>query len=240
MAYSDRSRLSRRLVTQTKRNFILIALGIIIIPILLFTVVLPFFAGTLLVVTGAKDTQSNSTNSNVDFVAPPTLNSLPDGTNKETITVSGTAAKNETISLYVNSDLVDKTQTKDDGTFTFDNISLSQGDNKIKAKAVDKNKKQSDFSQELTVTYLNKEPNLVVQSPNDGQTFSKDDSPITVAGNTDPNVKVTVNDSFAIVSDNGTFTLRLTLQNGDNTIKVIATDKAGNKKEQDIKVHYNP
>ncbi len=240
MAIRSRSRLTKHLQEQTRRNFTLIIIGVILIPLLLLTVVLPFFANAILFVTGGGKNATASNSSSVDYVAPPTINSLPDATNKSEIDVSGSAAKDQTISLYVHDDLVEKLPTKDDGSFKFNSVTLSQGKNEIKVKAVTKDKKQSDFSQVVTIFYLNKEPSLEMQSPTNGQTFSKDDSPISVSGKTDPGVTVTVNDFLAIVDSQGSFTARLSLKGGENTIKIVATDKAGNKKEQEIKVIYNP
>jgi bacillopeptidase F len=79
-----------------------------------------------------------------------------------------------------------------------------------------------------------------VTSPTDGQTFAKDQGSVQVSGKTDNNVKITVNGFWAIVDDSNNFSYALPLQGGENQIKVVAEDKAGNTTQKDIKVTYNP
>jgi bacillopeptidase F len=105
---------------------------------------------------------------------------------------------------------------------------------------VDVSGKESEFSNVLTVAFKSAPPSLNLDSPSDGQSFSKDQNTATVKGVTDPDVKVTVNGFWAITDSQGNFSYDLPLQNGDNKITVIATDMAGNKNEKDIKVTYSP
>ena len=109
----------------------------------------------------------------------------------------------------------------------------------LKAKAA-KGDKESDFSNELVVTYRNIPPSLSVDSPTDGQKFEKDQSTARVSGKTDSGVKITVNGFWAVIDENNSFSYNLPLQNGDNTIKIEAVDQAGNKAEKEIKVTYSP
>ena len=90
------------------------------------------------------------------------------------------------------------------------------------------------------VSYVKGTPKLTLTSPSDGQTFSKDSNKATIAGQTDPTDRVTVNGYWAIVDSKGNFTYALPLQNGDNQLKIIATDDAGNTTEVDKKVIYSP
>lgn len=120
--------------------------------------------------------------------------------------------KDQTINLYINDDLKDKVLADNNGNFTFSQ-QLSLGDNLIKVKA-EKDSKQSDFSNSFNITYSNSQPKLEVSSPTDGQSFSKDQNPITVSGKTDSNISVTVNGFWAIIDDNNNFSYSLSLQNG--------------------------
>jgi bacillopeptidase F len=84
---------------------------------------------------------------------------------------------------------------------------------------------------------------LDVSSPSDGQGFNKNQvntgNTINVAGKTDQGVSVTVNGFWAVVDDNNNFSYTLPLQNGDNQIKIVAVDLAGNKTEKDLKVNFS-
>lgn len=236
---AKRSRLYRNLEKQTKRNLILNLVGIFIVLFLLIKFGIPILANFALFLPNTKSNVSTQTSQQgPNFVSAPQLNPLPDATNSAQLKVSGIAQASSTIDLYLNDDIIDKTQADKNGNFSFDET-LNKGNNKIYAKSrVDKN--VSDPSQTFDVIFNNTNPNLTINSPSDGAKFSKDQSPINVTGTTDSNVKVTVNGFWAIADQNNNFSYQLPLQNGDNQIKIVAIDAAGNKTEKDIKVTYSP
>lgn len=232
------SRISRRELRQSKKKLIYSLAGIVIILLLLFKLGIPLLIKFSLFISGNKQTSDTTqTTDQPAFIAPPVLNQSFTATNSAQIKVSGTGEKKQEIKLYVNNSVVDTKNTQDDGTFSFDMVTLKNGDNNIQAKAK-VNDKESDFSNTITITYQNKAPSLDVNSPSDGQSFSKDPG-ITVKGKTDSDAKVTVNDFQAIVNDDGIFSYDMQLQNGDNQLKVVAMDEAGNKTEKDLKVTYS-
>jgi len=233
-----RSRLSRRTEQKTKRNFFLSVLGTILIILFVFKFGIPLLANLSLFISGSKNNQEQSNIQNPSFIAPPILNSFPEATSSANIVISGVATKNQTINLYINGNLIDETSVKDDGTFSFKEA-ISAGNNVIKAKAVVQ-KKESEFSESITTVFKSAPPSLNISSPTDGQSFSKDQNTANVNGTTDADVKVTVNGFWAIVDDSGNFLYSLPLQNGENKIKIIATDLAGNNSEKEIKTTYSP
>ena len=85
--------------------------------------------------------------------------------------------------------------------------------------------------------YNSTSPSVTITSPSDGATFNA--SPISVSGTVDdPSSSVTVNGINTPVASNGSFTSEgVTLQEGENTIKVIATDGCGNQGEDGILVY---
>ncbi len=94
--------------------------------------------------------------------------------------------------------------------------------------------------QTFSINYINKGPNLTVNSPTDNQTFSGGNKTTVVQGTTDTDAKVTVNGFWAIVDDQGNFSYTLPLQNGDNQVNIVATDTAGNTTTVQKSVTYNP
>lgn len=72
-------------------------------------------------------------------------------------------------------------------------------------------------------------PTLVITSPADG--LKTNVNKVTVAGTTNDatstNVTITVNGVSVPVDSDGSFSYELTLENGENTITIIATDGAG-------------
>lgn len=230
------SRLSRNIENKTKKRIFFNIIGSFIVLFLLIKFVLPFLfnLNTLF----AKDQTSTQKSQAKTYVAPPILTVPYTATNSAQITITGTATAKDSVKLFVNDVFTDTTTVKDDGSFSFENVSLSSGANTVRAKAND-GQSDSAFSDTNTVTLANKAPSLTIDSPSDGASFSHDQHTINVTGKTDPNMHVTVNDLWAIVDNNGNYSYNLQLQNGDNPIKVIATDDAGNKTEKDIKVTYS-
>lgn len=236
----DRSRLSRRLKRRTEKTLLLSILGIILILFLLVKFGIPLIVNFTLLISGSKnDSSTVSSKNDSSFVMPPVLNPLPTATNSAKISVSGIALPKQIIILYLNDKMQDKTKVKNDNRFSFEDLILSEGENVIKAKAAD-NDNESSFSESIIIVYKNTPPNLSINSPSDGQSFSKDENSITVSGKTDPGVKITINDLWAIVDANGDYSKELLLKEGENNITIIAIDEAGNKAELKIKINYSP
>lgn len=175
---------------------------------------------------------------NTSFIAPPVLDSLPQATSSANIAISGLSFKNQTIKLYINDNLIDETKTDNKGLFLFKET-INPGENIIKAKAI-AGDKESEFSGSIIIAFKNAPPSLNISSPSDNQAFSKDQNTAEIKGTTDPDVKITVNGLWAITDSSGKFSYSLPLQDGENKIKITATDLAGNKNEKVIKVIYSP
>ncbi len=234
------SRLSRRIESKSKANLILSLLGILAVLFLVIKLGIPLLVNFSLSIANQKDKTTESQNANssdTSFIAPPILNPPPIATNSAKIIVSGIGNPNQTIRIYINDQIKDDIQTKKDGSFSAME-DIAKGLNTINAKAQIKGK-ESDFSNSVTVTYIDTKPTLDLTSPTDGQSFSKDQNTAPVSGKTSTGAKITVNGFWAIVDDNNNFSYNLPLQNGDNQIKVVATDDAGNTTEKDVKVTYS-
>ncbi len=232
-----RSRLNKNTEKKTKKTIILSVIGILIILFILFRFGLEFLINFSLFLSGSKNQASQTTSNKINFINTPILNSLPNATNSAQILIAGKSDKNTRVFLYINNKNVDDTKVDNNGIFIFkENLSL--GDNQIKVQAK-LNTDKSDFSDTTDVIYKNSQPTLNVTSPSDGQSFKKDQNSVSVTGKTDTGVSVTVNGFSAIIDYNNNFSYNLPLQNGDNQIKIIAIDQAGNKTEKDLKVNYS-
>lgn len=235
---TNRSRLSRKLESKTKQSIILSFLGIIIVLGLIAKFGIPVLANVSFFLFEKKDTQDQSAKKTI-FVSPPELDALPNATNSAKLVVSGTGQEKQEIALYINGEFEDKTEVEDDKKFIFDNILLKEGENLIQTKAKEENQ-ESDFSNSYTIILTKKAPTLTIDSPSDKQSFGKDDKQVMIKGKTDAGNKVTINDLWAIVDNNGAYEYGLPLHGGENKIKVIATDQANNTTEKEITVVYNP
>lgn len=235
-----RSRLSRRLDKQNQKSIFFSILGIIVVLFILIKFGIPLLINFSLFISNFNKDSSSIKNNSLSFVAPPVLDPLFNATPSAEINISGKALPDQTINLYLNGELTDKKETKDKEDFKFENVILKPGENTIMAKAVTEDNKESNFSAPITVIYKKDPPKLEISSPSDGQSFSKEEKSVNVSGKSDADIKVTVNDFWAIVDTEGNFSYTLKLNDGENKIKVAATDQAGNKTEKEIKVNYSP
>src|SRR5258708_3888630 len=182
---------------------------------------------------------TNTLNLPATTLLPPSLIVLPQYTKDKSIVVKGTAIANSTVKVFFNNSS-DETSADDTGNFAL-NVSLTPGPNVIFSKTVDAKSNESASSASYTITYLNKVPNLTINVPQNNQTFyGSTQQNISIQGSTDQGDTVTVNDHIAVLDNAGKFNFSFTLQNGDNQLKIISADPAGNKKEIDLKVTFNP
>lgn len=237
-----RSRLNKNFEKRTRRTTILSIIGILIILFLLFRFGIDALVNFSLFLSGSKNQTTTQNSNQINYITAPTLNPLVQATNSARIIISGQAVKNYQVLLYLNGSNIDQTVADDNGNFNFTE-NLTSGDNQIEAKA-EYNNKQSAFSDTVDVVYKNSPPTLDISFPSDGQGFNKNqvntNNTINVTGKTDAGVSVTVNGFWAVVDDSNNFSYTLPLQNGDNQLKIVAVDQAGNKTEKDLKVNFSP
>lgn len=77
---------------------------------------------------------------------------------------------------------------------------------------------------------------LTISTPQDKSTVNTLE--VTVTGKTTPNAEVFVNDQETKADANGSFTVKLTLDEGENPISVSVNDDQGNYAEKEITVTY--
>jgi len=123
---------------------------------------------------------------------------------------------------------------KENGIFEKE-ITLSEGENKIKIEAYDK----AGNKQEKTLTvYLDKTPpELSVNIPDE-----VNDPDLTITGSVNDNLSgikyLKINEEDITISPDGSFSYTLTLNEGENTITFELEDKAGNKIDKTFTVNY--
>lgn len=234
---SRRSRLNRRLENQSRKTLILSVVGIFLIGVILLKFGIPLLADLgFLSSQIIPKKESTKKNNNEVYLSPPSINPLPEATNSEGIEVSGVSTTGETVSVYLNGSQFDEVEIESDGSFNL-LIKLSEGTNIVKAKSVEGDK-ESDFSESVNIDYLKNPPDLTIESPSDGETTKE--SNFNVRGKTDPSARVSVNGFRAIVNSNGDFSYKLALREGENEVKIVAEDEAGNKTEKIVKLNYSP
>ena len=233
-----RARSTRRLVKKTRRNLLT---TIIICTIILYATIvwiLPNLIEGLGIITGffkpsGKITQSVSENTNL---APPVLNIPYEATNSAQIDIVGYSTSGAKVEIYVDDELKTTATVSEDGSFKATDIDLNLGTNNIYGKTLDLEEKSSLPSKTIKLIYDGDKPSLDISEPTDGTTTK--DKKIKVSGKTEPGVQVTISDNQVIVNSDGNFSSELSLNDGENTLTIKATDHASNFAEIIRKVTF--
>ena len=239
-----KSHLKKSLEKKSKRSLLITSVGII-----LFIIIIIIFGQSALVnfsilLGRGKDSQNTLDSDKIStdiIISAPELSSQLDATNSAKIDINGSIFTDlkVQIRLYRQDELIDVIDINEENSFTFKDIELIEGSNKLKSVAVYKGK-TSENSNILTINYLKNNPTLNIEYPKDGISLSGGNTAITIKGKTDSGNTVSVNGYKAIIKSDGNFTYDLTLTSGENKIKIVSTDKAGNNTEQEIKINYSP
>lgn len=196
-----------------------------------------YFGGVFTEITGSSDFPGNyMIRATVEYaVDTPVLTSPADGshTNVETASVEGFTNPGQTVEVFKNGEVAAETTSSEDGSFAVD-VALTEGQNTLSAR-VTTERGYSDTSNEITVTLDTAAPDLSITSPGNGQLITGE--AVTVTGPVaDTHLgSVTVNGIPATVN-NGIFTAKIIVDEGDFDINVVATDLAGNVSSQSVTV----
>lgn len=214
--------------------------------IVLFISFIIFLAtvGFRLIISGSLfiNQLANSGSGNVSEIKNKrTLTSLlidppPTATASSHLVVSGSTVNFDIVEIYLNGEKVTDSFVTGD-TFTEEISGLEKGENSLyfiaKSKTASDTKKSSLF----TVIYKSEKPKLELSEPSDNSKTNKQE--IKIAGKTDKETYIKVNGSPVVVDAQGGFQTLVRLQDGENTVTVIAEDIVGNAEQKSIKVTYS-
>jgi len=172
------------------------------------------------------------------IILPPTLDPLPESTNSAQVAVSGRGQSGLSLVLYVNEAEAKRITVPDSGKFTIPQVTARDGTNVISAKLIDDENNMSDLSNILRFEVKKTAPKLEVTSPDDNSAVTGDSNIAPISGRTEDDVSLTVNDRFIVIANDGTFTYSYPLAEGENTLKIVATDDAGNQTTVERHVTY--
>ena len=235
------SRLSRRSEKQSKKQLYASLIGIVVVIFIAlnFGPILISQLGGFIDTLAGKSKQFTNLVSDADL-EPPQLDPLPAGTTGESINVTGRAFYTDgKVELFLNNSSYEIITLNNSQDYEIEDIELAEGENILKVRMISNNKR-SEFSQDYKISYLKDEPKLEINSPSDGASFSKTDQEINVRGKTDPENTIRVNDFIAIVDTEGNFSYIFKLKEGENKIKIVATNLAGKTTEKELTVSYSP
>lgn len=230
----------RRAERKTKKHLIITIVIVLILGYLLVTWGIPGLIGSLSVFNKLKpEDKKPSANISDSAIAPPILNIPFEATNSANLTINGYASADSEVEIYLDDELKETTSTLPDGSFTFSGIVLSKGQNNIYGRTVNGDK-TSLPSKTIRIVFNDDKPKLEISEPADGHEVKGGDKKVTVSGSTDPDNLISVNGQTTIVNSDGTFSLTVPLNEGDNTISILATTPIGNISKIDRRVKYTP
>lgn len=236
MAYSRVSRVEEK---KTKKQLMLVIIGIVALILVAFTVGIPLIVGTSVLLGNLKSGQTPDT---LDKTPPfpPILSPVVSATNSASLKIEGYGEPSTTLKIMVNDEEAKKTLLDTGGSFSFTDIKLSAGKNTISATLTDEAGNESPPAPQLQVEYKKGAPKLEISEPTENQEFKGSQQEITVKGTTDPGNDVRINDRFVTVHDDGSFSFNFKLGDGENTLMVVARDSAGNETKLERRVTYSP
>lgn len=231
------SRLRQFEERKEKRRLILAILGSAGILLFLAFFGLKILVGFSLFLDKLQETAPKEQSQTI--ILPPVLDPLPVATNSATINVTGKGQVGLTLILYLNETESKKLTIADDGTFIVKNLAVSEGTITVSAKQKDDKDNISNLSNVITVQIKRTPPTLDVTAPADGATVIGEKNTVTVAGSVkDDTTNVTVNGRFVLVGNNGSFRYDYPLNEGSNTLTIVAIDAAGNQTQVQRRVTY--
>ncbi|HUW21961.1 MAG TPA: Ig-like domain-containing protein [Candidatus Bathyarchaeia archaeon] len=175
-----------------------------------------------------------------DTIPPPTPQTyaLPKAVKEPEIKLEGSSESNSKVSIYVNGQLVKEVITDKEGVFTAQ-LPLPSKRNEIILQAEDQAGNKSQESERKVVIYDNEPPLLEIIMP-EGTEVTWDKNQIEIAGRTEPEASLYLNDRLVILNQDGNFKYLLTLAEGENLVKISAKDEAENLTEKEITIIYTP
>ncbi len=240
MAYRYRSRRStRRLARKSRRNFII---TLLIIGILIYATIqwiLPSFINGIGFISDIIKPSKKIITQNDTSLAPPVLNIPYEATNTAQINIGGFATPNSKVKLYLDDEAKYAAEVSSDGSFIIENVSLLLGTNNIYGKTTDEREKESLPSKIIRVLYDNEKPPLAINEPEDGKKV-QGERKLRISGKTEPDARVFINNSQAIIDKDGNFSVEQLLNDGDNNFNIRTEDLAGNSSEVVRSVSFTP
>lgn len=168
----------------------------------------------------------------VDTQAPTLrLVNLPDGLRlrEPSLTVQGLTDSDATVWATGNPQPI---TVDGQGRFTFQH-KLAEGVNRLEVRAVDPAGNSTRLAREIAL--VTTPPDVVITAPLDDEWTNQ---PLTtVTGQVPPGITLTINDQPVTFNGDGSFQYEWLLEEGDNLIRVMATDDVGNITTHERLVH---
>jgi bacillopeptidase F len=173
---------------------------------------------------------------------PPIFSDIPEATYSGQVRIAGFAQPGLDVILFINGAEYDRKLVSESGTFNFEKVVLTEGDNTSYAYTSTQKDLRSEQSKTYVIVLDSTKPTVTLDSPKEGEVFRGQGQRITsFSGNvSELGSKVFIGERMVIVSSDGKFTLPYQLVEGDQEIQIRAMDKAGNENQSSIKLRWEP
>lgn len=170
---------------------------------------------------------------------PPRFEPIPKATNQKEFDIKGSTEPGADVELIVNGEEYELLANSD-GEFQY-SANLLDGENTIAAYSQDSSGNKSTETEEQSILYDAKPPELEITKPQDGANFyGNKQRQLVIEGKTEANTQVSVSGRHVVVDANGGFTYLMTLSEGENSLLIKVQDIAGNITEKDLTITYSP
>lgn len=230
------SRLTRKQEARSLRRAVLFGFLTVLLALALVFLGIPALIRMAIFIGNLRSSYTPVETKDILPPVSPRLKPLSEATNKDQIEIQGFAEAGTTVEIFLNGVSKQKSIAEADGSFLISHVKLNQDKNEIYATATDQEGNTSQKSGILIIYFDQTPPELTINEPVDNSTFYAEEKVIGIQGETEEGVTITINDRFVIVDAEGKFSSSFTLSEGENKIKVIATDKANNQAEKKITV----
>jgi hypothetical protein len=183
---------------------------------------------------------SGDTNFGQEDTIPPQVPIVtlpPPATSKTSLDLEGFGEADSLVVVVHNGREIDQVEVDNEGQFSY-TLELDKGENLVSLYGVDQAGNES-ATRQLVIVQDSEAPTLLFEDLDEGkQIVGRDQQNFSVRGETEPESQLTLNDRSVFVRSDGTFTAQIYLQEGDNTLKFVVIDQAGNRTEREVRVTF--
>lgn len=173
---------------------------------------------------------------------PPIFSDIPEATYSAQVRIAGYAQPGLDVILFMNGAEYEKKLVSESGTFNFDKVKLSEGENSAYAYTATPHDLRSEQSKTYTILMDSTKPSVTLDTPTENEIFRGQGQRITTFSGevSELGSKVYIGDRMVIVQSDGKFSLPYQLIEGEQVIEIRAIDKAGNESTSTISLKWEP
>jgi len=170
--------------------------------------------------------------------APVLFETPPEATFSAQLKIGGFADPTATVVFVLNGNQVEEKNVNEEGEFN-QLINLEKGENQLVIYTVNEFGTESLQTRSFQIVFDDEPPIITIFEPEPDSVIElKRNRSTRVMGETEAFSRVYLNDRLVMVGEDGQFSTSYFLDEGENILKFVAIDPAGNQSELEIKVEF--